>query len=922
MINNSILTAADLFDDFTGTNGDLPRNDLWESYYASTAAINSNKVRISGNTWQELYCRNTISGDFDIQVDLDVIVGPATNSWSLGLLVHFVGSSDTIMIARRYDASHFYYSGRYISGVWTQVNAAATAYTTCKLRLIRTGTTFYYYTFDAGSSTWTARSSYVGSAGDVIVGLEHGPWNSNPSFTGDFDNFTVNYASSITPYVGAIGSKPGQNVWNLDYVAVYHLSQDPSTTVKDSTSNARNATSVGSMLSSNVVDGYIGSAIVFDGVNDGLDTGFNTNLDNFTLEAVYMTPGIGAGRVGELISKRSYQGTTVSDFPVTLYVSENENVSFGLDAGGDWLLDTTVISPSSYINTYIHTAATNVSTGSATLYVNGTSVATGTGLNPIDNSRNWFIGKASYDNSTGATLNQFNGNIQAARISKVVRSADRLSASYKSDFDILATISKDVPGAAVTYDFSSLINTTSQTGNVLSYLKRNLISTIGTSSTAKIVSTIVHRALYNITNTDTLSLIHNSKYYILQYVPYTHTGEYLIQNVNVESVKHRSSYLILESGIYGVTERMMTVEVYQTVSNDKFMWLHLYNTFTSSRTSAYVRYYSLATSRNTYAARVLVSNERSAKYERFYSGYTIRQSITKSYAPMFNERFFGTSGYKQESSSRICICRQRLSTGDERYSVTRSFYNTYRYCYAKSWHVSERSAVTHAILHKSSASQRTLFAKIEEGLFASVRSMFYEVCSVKFDLQINPLYNTTYIFTTSDYEGTALFTGIEVTPNTNQLVNIPINKKNAAVDLVLIDGYNNTVTNLGTRSLKSCRIRSYTQNTYKFDGYFVALKDPLYIRIEFDFMDIGTYNSAAEYYQFLIDHGYLLVEINKVRMDINTIEVFDVPKETMIPIRIQALGSEVDKNNINVKVIWAYPYSRLSTFSTLLRFIK
>lgn len=62
--------------------------------------------------------------------------------------------------------------------------------------------------------------------------------------------------------------------WNTNYKAVYHMKEDPSATcsgadaVCDSTSNAINTYMGGSMTSSDHVNGQVGYAIDFDGVND------------------------------------------------------------------------------------------------------------------------------------------------------------------------------------------------------------------------------------------------------------------------------------------------------------------------------------------------------------------------------------------------------------------------------------------------------------------------------------------------------------------------------------------------------------------------------------------------------------------------------------------------------------------------------
>lgn len=72
-----------------------------------------------------------------------------------------------------------------------------------------------------------------------------------------------------TDYVGDIGSSAGQSVWDSSFDGVYHP-QDPSGTIIDSTANANNLTSGGSMTGGDLVSGLYADAIEFDGSNDYL----------------------------------------------------------------------------------------------------------------------------------------------------------------------------------------------------------------------------------------------------------------------------------------------------------------------------------------------------------------------------------------------------------------------------------------------------------------------------------------------------------------------------------------------------------------------------------------------------------------------------------------------------------------------------
>ena len=77
-------------------------------------------------------------------------------------------------------------------------------------------------------------------------------------------------------FIGDTGDAIAKRVWDADFAAVWHMSQDPSggaSAVKDSTSNGKHGTSSGSMTSGDLVTGAVGKAIDFDGSNDYLGFG-------------------------------------------------------------------------------------------------------------------------------------------------------------------------------------------------------------------------------------------------------------------------------------------------------------------------------------------------------------------------------------------------------------------------------------------------------------------------------------------------------------------------------------------------------------------------------------------------------------------------------------------------------------------------
>ena len=94
-----------------------------------------------------------------------------------------------------------------------------------------------------------------------------------------------------------------------DYKTVMHMNQDPTTTVLDSTSNNNDATSAGSMTSSDLEEGAIGKSIDFDGSDDYLDAGSDTSLDidtkDFSVLAWVKEMPVGDGALEWIAAKNS-----------------------------------------------------------------------------------------------------------------------------------------------------------------------------------------------------------------------------------------------------------------------------------------------------------------------------------------------------------------------------------------------------------------------------------------------------------------------------------------------------------------------------------------------------------------------------------------------------------------------------------------
>jgi hypothetical protein len=262
--------------------------------------------------------------------------------------------------------------------------------------------------------------SYNPSTGALVA------WVRIPSLSATVD-------TTLYMYYGNRAATNQQNataVWDSNYQTVYHMSQTPndsSPAVLDSTSNARHATSIGSMGSGSVVNGAIGRAYDFDGVNDGLNTNYNATLTNKTISFWFRYDTLGGNGVGRIFDKRQ-SGAEVLLMYIT---SASRNIRFiqqmsggqrqwGAHPGsgiapGNWYHvvlthDATTNTPVYVINGVVETVALHAS-------------ATGS---QATNTDNYIIG------NRGDQGRAFDGIIDEFRISDTIRSTDWSITEYNN----------------------------------------------------------------------------------------------------------------------------------------------------------------------------------------------------------------------------------------------------------------------------------------------------------------------------------------------------------------------------------------------------------------------------------------------------------------------------------------------------------
>jgi len=250
-----------------------------------------------------------------------------------------------------------------------------------------------------------------------------------------YDNSEANNSS----YVGVTGSAVAQNVWNSNYISVWHMNQDPSggaPQLLDSCSLDADGTSGGSMTSGDlVIESDVGPVIDFE-TDDYFDCGAKSEhaANTVTIESLIKVDNV----VGNKVIVHKGDGSVANRQGYYIFVDEDE-LAWGTNYGGSW--KSWVSNNANFSADQLYWVASSVEVGAATpviLYKNNAALTLGTSntlaaINP--NDRSLKIGAWK-----GPSLQDwFYGRIGEIRISNVIRPVGWIKAGYYSIFDLLLT---------------------------------------------------------------------------------------------------------------------------------------------------------------------------------------------------------------------------------------------------------------------------------------------------------------------------------------------------------------------------------------------------------------------------------------------------------------------------------------------------
>ena len=220
------------------------------------------------------------------------------------------------------------------------------------------------------------------------------------------------------------------DVWDSNYMAVYHLSESGTAIRKDSTSNGNNGTPKGGVTGS---EGKIDGANSFDGSNDYIQVANSSSL-NASAITISALVKINAWSYGGIVAKG---GGNSNGFLTRAHASNHVFQWDTFDGSRDVMMSGNTQLNLGQFYHFVATYEPNLASGNQKIFLNGTIDGSGTYTGGLTSTTQpVYIGK--YVGPSGNN-EYFNGLIDEVRISNIARSAAWIKASYNSENDTLLT---------------------------------------------------------------------------------------------------------------------------------------------------------------------------------------------------------------------------------------------------------------------------------------------------------------------------------------------------------------------------------------------------------------------------------------------------------------------------------------------------
>ena len=439
-------------DTFTAISGSMPDISKWQAYDNNDVEIADNKLRFYIGGFVNAIFR--LTGNFDVQIDFDNLVCPNVDYNGAGVVV-FIDAANQGYIRAGYVAAQNgvnFHGNSNVAGMWGAGGHVARANNYGKLRIIRSGASIETKYQDGGGG-WVTLFNQAWANGIVKI-----QFTSSGNSTFNYDNFTVNSADYISGYVDDTGGIAAQSVWDEYFSGVWHMSQDPSggvNSIKDSTVMVNDGTPAGAMVPGDWVDGKIGKAINFDGLDDYINCGSSAYLEpglqEFTAECLIKATNT---TVKSAVLGKQNQGGNLEGWIFRISQSGNDkklHVILRTDAT-EYIAcrgNTQLQNDTDYNVTFTYDASMTAS--GVSMFVNDNEetilIEEDTLASPVWNIIDMHIASGGH-----VGVDPFGGIMEEVRISNVDRSPAWVKATYYSNWNDLITFSEEF---FITFVFSN-----------------------------------------------------------------------------------------------------------------------------------------------------------------------------------------------------------------------------------------------------------------------------------------------------------------------------------------------------------------------------------------------------------------------------------------------------------------------------------
>ena len=294
-------------------------------------------------------------------------------------------------------------------------------------------------TSDDGVTMLPTEIHYWDVANKVIV-----LWTKVPTISAGTDTILYLYYDKTqidNVNVGDVGETVAQSVWSGNsgkYQAVYHMSEYPTGSIKDSTNNLNDLSSAGSMTIYDLVNSNtLGYALDFDGSNDYLS--LTSSKADVLMDRVDSANAISIScwvEHRDTSSDRIFQYGVTGDPETELNCSVANNLQVFYEYGGG--TNYGVGSPSMTNPTELHHVYFTIDSNYTKIYLDGEiffTTAAASSFWSNYTARDLIIGAADSTPSS----NYFNGKLFEYHIANAMHTADYVKLSYLAESDNLIT---------------------------------------------------------------------------------------------------------------------------------------------------------------------------------------------------------------------------------------------------------------------------------------------------------------------------------------------------------------------------------------------------------------------------------------------------------------------------------------------------